>query len=82
MDAYYELFDLDSGNVIEDYDRERDAIDALIQVVLEHGAQAIATFALTYMESGKPILIAMQEDLIERVQHEMTRLAIARSETA
>lgn len=71
MDTYYELFDLESGNVIEDYAREQDAIEALVRVVAEHGMRAIETFALTYVEAGKPTLIAMQDELVLRVAREM-----------
>lgn len=78
MDSYYELFDLESGNVIEDYPREEDAIDALMQVIAEHGSAAIETFALTHVTNGKPILIAMQSDLVVRVEREMERLALQR----
>lgn len=74
LDAYFELFDLASGNVIEDYARESDAIDALIQVVRNHGSQAIETFALTHVVNGKPALIAMQADLVLRVEREMRQL--------
>jgi hypothetical protein len=71
MDSYYELFDLASGNVIEDYESENEAIDALIQVVVNHGSQAIETFALTQVISGQPRLIAMQKDLVVRVEEAM-----------
>lgn len=71
MDFYFELFDLESGNVIEDYECESDAIDALIQVVADHGFQAIGTFALTHVTHGKPVLIAMQADLVLRIEWEM-----------
>lgn len=74
LDAYFELFDLESGNVIEDYARESDAIDALIQVVSNNGSQAIETFALAHVTNGKPVLIAMQADLVLRVEREMRQL--------
>jgi hypothetical protein len=78
MDAYFELFDLESGNVIEDYVSERDAIDALVQVVVNHGSQAIETFALTHVTNGKSMLIAMQDELVLRVEREMEQLALQR----
>ncbi|MGH2614101.1 MAG: hypothetical protein ACRDJC_02580 [Thermomicrobiales bacterium] len=74
MDSYYEIFDLASGNMVEDYDRERDAIEALMRVVGEHGRQAIATFALTSVQDGQSTLIAMQDDLVARVEQEMREL--------
>jgi hypothetical protein len=78
MDAYFELFDLASGNVIEDYVSERDAIDALVQVVVNHGSQAIETFALTHVVNGKPVLIAMQDELVLRVERKIEQLALHR----
>lgn len=74
MDSYYELFDLASGNMVEDYDHERDAIEALMHIVAEHGSQAIATFALTAVHEGQSTLIAMQGDLVARVEQEMREL--------
>jgi hypothetical protein len=78
MDSYYELFDLESGNVIEDYAREHEAIEAFVQVTAEHGLRAIETYALTYVEAGKPILIARQDDLVLRVVREMDGLVAQR----
>jgi hypothetical protein len=71
MDSYYELFDLASGNVIANYETESDAMDALVQVVIDHGLQAIETFALTQVTSGQPRLIAMQEQLVLQVEEAM-----------
>ena len=74
MDSYYELFDLASGNVIEDYERESDAIAALIRVVMDHGLRAIETFALTHVVCGKPTLIDMEDELVRRIDQEMRQL--------
>ena len=74
MDAYYELFDLASGNTIEVYEDEREAIDALINVVSIHGVEAITTFALTFVQAGRPTLVAMDDGLVLRVQHELRNL--------
>jgi hypothetical protein len=78
MDSYFELFDLASGNVIEDYECERDAIAALVDVVLNHGIRVIGTFALTRVQSGQPTLIAMEDDLVRLVEREMSQLAANR----
>jgi hypothetical protein len=78
MVSYYELFDLASGNVIEDYDRESDAIAALVEVVRAHGIQAIETFALTVVKSGHPTLIAMEDDLVSLVERAMSQLVADR----
>ncbi len=74
MDPHYELFDVASGNMIEVYEREGDAIDALIDVAATHGLAAIETFALTRIDRGRPTLIAMEEQLVRRVQLATDRL--------
>lgn len=74
MHAHYELFDVASGNMIEVYEREDDAIDALIDVVATHGSTAIETFALTRIDRGQPTLIAMEDELVRRVQRATERL--------
>lgn len=78
MDSYYELVDVASGNMIEDYDHERDAIEALVRVVEEHGSEAIATFALAHVQGSQRRLVAMQVDLVLRVEQEMGRLVSQR----
>jgi hypothetical protein len=74
MDSHYELFDVASGNMVEVYECEGDAIDALIDVVSTHGLAAIETFALTRMDHGRPTLIAMEDELVRRVQRATDRL--------
>ncbi len=74
MDAYYELFDLASGNMVENYDCEQDAMDALMRAVEEHGISAIGAFALSHVEGSHRRLVAMQDDLVSRVEGEMGRL--------
>jgi hypothetical protein len=79
MDSHYELFDVASGNMIEVYERESDAIDALIDVAATHGMTAIETFALTRIDHGRPTLIAMEAELVLLVQREMDQLVPRRS---
>ena len=61
--------------MIEDYDCERDAIEALMRLVEEHGSQAIATFALAHVHGNQRRLVAMQSDLVLRVEQDMELLA-------
>jgi hypothetical protein len=82
MDSYYELFDVSSGNVVADDERESDAVNALIELVMKHGTDAIKTVALSRMERGHPALIAMQDDLVALIETRMTSLDRARPETA
>ena len=74
MDSYYELVDLASGNMIEDYDREQAAIAALMRGVEEHGSQAIATFGLSHVQGSQRHLVAMLDELFSRVEQAMGRL--------
>jgi hypothetical protein len=60
--------------MFEVYEREIDAIDALIEVVAKHGWLAIETFALTRIDHGRPTRIAMEDELVLRVRQEMDRL--------
>lgn len=60
--------------MVEDYDREQAAIEALMLVVEEHGSSAIATFALTHVQGSQRRLVAMQDDLVVRVEQESGRL--------
>jgi hypothetical protein len=82
MDKSYELIDLVSGNLFDAYDRESDALDVLIEIDLEHGPEAVRRFALLRDVDGDSSLIAMEDELVRRVQQEeqQTLTAPGRSE--
>ncbi|MBA3450044.1 MAG: hypothetical protein H0T18_02390 [Chloroflexia bacterium] len=67
MDVFFELFDLASGNVIDDFSTEEDALEALRAAQRDHGTEAIKDVALLRFDSGHPTLVAMEHDLVERV---------------
>lgn len=67
MKVFFELFDLESGNVIEDFETEQGAMDALVAAEREHGSQAIENVALLRFEDGHPTLVAMEHDLVNHV---------------
>lgn len=67
MQQHFELFDILSGNVLDTFDRESDAIDALVEISREGGAGAVARFALFREINGESQLIAMQDTLTRRV---------------
>jgi hypothetical protein len=71
MDAYYELIDLAPGNMVEDYDCEQDAIDALMRVLQEHGSRETGSFGLAHVQGSQRRLMAVQDDLILRVEKAM-----------
>ena len=67
MDVFYELFDLATGNVIDDFASEGDALEALREAEREHGPAGIGDVALLRYENGHPTLVAMEHDLVARV---------------
>ena len=76
MSTYYELFDFRSGNVMEHFPEERDAWDALRQLAIEFGIGEIRDIGLSYTHDGESVLIAMDDDLVQRVAHELTLQAV------
>ena len=74
MNSHFELFDTVSGNVLDIYDRESDAIEALIEIALASGSGTIARFALTREVNGESHLVAMGNDLVRRVAVEERKL--------
>lgn len=67
MKIFFEMFDLESGNVIEDFETEQDAMDALAATERTFGSEAIENVALLRFDDGHPTLVAMEHDLIDRV---------------
>jgi hypothetical protein len=74
MASCFELFDLVSGNVFDVYERESDAIDALIEFARESGADEVGRFALTHVQDDDSSVIAMRDELVRRVEAETKRL--------
>lgn len=72
------LYDLPSGNVITDFATESDAWDALCRAAADDGLESIANLSLLRMENGQPTLIAMDDDLVQRVEREMNRVPSGR----
>jgi hypothetical protein len=68
MDATYELFDLASGNVFDAYESESDALDVLVEMDLAHGHEAVRRFALLRELDGDSSLVAMEDELVRRVE--------------
>ena len=63
MHSYYQLFDLESGNLIADFAQEHEAWDALRRLAPEE----IRGLGLMHMENDELTLIAMDEELVRRV---------------
>ena len=62
----YQIVDLISGDVIGDFDTERDALTAVRNAVMEHGRAAITKYALFHLHEGVDRLIAANDDLLDR----------------
>jgi hypothetical protein len=67
MPASYEIFDLVSGNVLDVYDCEGDALDALADIALERGTAEVGRFALFRESDSNSALVAMKDDLVQLV---------------
>ncbi len=78
MNASYQLFDLISGTVLDVFARESDALNLLIALRHEHGDEAIRRFALTCETGEESTLVAMEDDLVRRVQREAAEVSTAR----
>ena len=74
MRFYFEIFDLVSGNVVDIYANEREAVDALLEVARVQGVVEIERFALTHEQGSNSRLIAMQDDLVRLITREMVRM--------
>jgi hypothetical protein len=68
MDIYYELFDHSSATLLKEYDSETEAWDDLQAFSEVHGIESLAGLALLRVTNKVPKLVAMDADLIERVQ--------------
>jgi hypothetical protein len=71
MTASIILLDLPSGNVMTDFATEREAWDALRSWARDEGVEAITDLSLLSIQDGEPTVIAMEDDLVQRVAHEL-----------
>lgn len=77
MDEYVELYDLRSGNLMANFDDEREAWEKLRQMAEEFGLEEIEGLGLSQFRDGQDTLIAMEDDLVQRVAHELGLEAVA-----
>lgn len=75
--SYVELFDLRSGNVAANYTDENEAWAALRQTAIEFGLEEFEGYGLSQTRDGKDTLIAMEDDLVQRVARELNLEAVA-----
>jgi hypothetical protein len=74
MNSFYELYDFRSGNVMEHFAQERDAWDALREMAMEFGIDEMHDLGLSFTNDGKTTLIAMEGDLVQRVERELSQV--------
>ena len=68
MDAFFELIDLTSGNVIADFSDVGEALATLRRAAAEHGLSAIENLSLMRIDEDEQSLVAMQDELVNMVE--------------
>ena len=71
MGSYVELFDLRAANVVANYADENEAWAALRQAAMEFGLEELEGYGLSQVRDGQDTLIAMENDLVQRVEREL-----------
>jgi hypothetical protein len=77
MSSYVELWCFRSGNMVATFASEREAWDWLQQVAMEFGLEELHDLGLSYTHEGESVLIAMDDDLVQRVAHELSLETVA-----
>lgn len=75
MKPFYQLIDLDSGNVITDFKSEAEARAKLQHEKAIHGAEGLAALSLLIVDGENQELVAMDDDLIEWIDRDQ-RIAV------
>ncbi|MHB8647706.1 MAG: hypothetical protein ACYDAR_18145 [Thermomicrobiales bacterium] len=60
METTYQLWDNASGNLIEDYDTEREALDYVIEEIETYGPDAVHMWALLRDPGTGPVMMIAQ----------------------
>jgi hypothetical protein len=85
MDRYFELIDRASGTMLKDYGTELEALRDLKAYGREHGQEGLKGLALLLVENDRPSLVAMEDELIARVERgepiELRRAWVSHSAT-
>ncbi len=69
MDTFFQLVELTSGNVADDFETMDEATAALRKAVQMYGADAMRTYSLLEFVDGVATLVAMQDELLKLVAH-------------
>ena len=68
MASVFQLWDVESGNLVGEYPTERDAIAVVCQTLVDHGSQHVITLALAQERGAGPEIIAEGAELLRRAQ--------------
>jgi hypothetical protein len=69
MNAFFQLWDTTTGNLVTEFDSEDKAIEALRGVQAEDGDGALLEFALFRFENDRPTLVAKERALVQYIAH-------------
>jgi hypothetical protein len=71
----FELIDLASGNVVNDFAHMHDALESIRRLAATHGWETVENLALMRLEGDDQSLVAMQaplKDLVASMEHAAT----------
>ncbi len=68
MTSVFQLWDVESGNLVGEYQTQRDAIAVVRQTLARYGSEHVITLALTQERGKGPEVIAEGAELLRRVQ--------------
>jgi hypothetical protein len=67
MNAFFQLWDITTGNLVTEFDSEDEAIEALRGIQAEDGDGALLEFALFRFQDDRPTLVAKERALVRYV---------------
>lgn len=63
----YEIWEMQTGNLVASFSRERDALALVRDAVAAHGEAYVETLALVHEDgAGSPTTVATSHELLER----------------
>jgi hypothetical protein len=74
MNAFFQLWDTTTGNLVTEFDSENDAIAALSGILAKEGNEALLEYALFRYQDDHPSLIAKEDALVSYIARAQTRL--------
>ena len=76
METTYQLWDNASGNLIEDYASEREALDYVVEEIAAYGADAVHLWALLRDSGAGPVMMVAQGEELIRYATERIRAPV------